>query len=636
MRYLFLFLLPLFAAAAEPKLYWFIPDGMRADPEEFDVYRWAEEGELPNMRRMMQEGAYGFSIPDFPSHTPTNFATLMTGSHPVTHGVADGPMHSEGAPLVRPSVGGFSSVAKRVSPVWTLMERDHGKKVLLLSIPGSTPPELSKGVTIRGRWGGWGADNYSVVFESEDLLPIRKTAGRGFRLFFFGPQLTVFAKAKAVASGSREFLESELASQGVKIQARIYKSKGKTFDRVSFSFGKKAAFANLKQGEWSRWIPVEMEFKGVRYPSQIRLKAIKIWGSGSFRIRMLVNGLNKMIVQPAELAEPLVKTLGPMVDFADNWPHQLVYEPEDKATFLEEARMSWDWHRRSVAHLLETQKPDVFIHDIYTPNLMLESRWWYRDIDKTRPEYSAQKAKGAMKDILELYKGLDSILGEAMKKKEPGSFVVLSSDHGVCHLNRLVRLNNLFAQKGWLKYTNDPVTGETQVDWENTKVIYLKMAHIFISPTGLGGNWKRSSGPEYEQLRKEVADLLRGLADADGTKPLVNVVNNEDAATRYALPRDRVGDLVIEAKPPYFWYEELSDDGAVFVDSNTAGYKQSLDASKNKCMWTPFLVWGPGIKRNHRITRPISNADQLPTLLKAMGKNIPDYMEGKPLDEIFK
>src|SRR3989338_7752069 len=116
------------------KLYWFIPDGMRADPDLFTVYTWAQEGKLPNIKKMMDNGAYGYSIPDFPSHTPVNFASLLTGSHPIVHGVADGPMHIEGFPLNKPSVAGFSSVAKKVSPIWIVLENE-GKKVVLLSMP---------------------------------------------------------------------------------------------------------------------------------------------------------------------------------------------------------------------------------------------------------------------------------------------------------------------------------------------------------------------------------------------------------------------------------------------------------------------------------------------------------------------
>src|SRR5205085_2274314 len=99
------------APAATParKLYWFVPDGMRADPDLFNVFKWAEEGRLPNIKKMMDRGTYGFCQPAFPSHTPANFATLFTGAYPEVHGVNDGPMRAEGSPLSQVAVAGFSS-----------------------------------------------------------------------------------------------------------------------------------------------------------------------------------------------------------------------------------------------------------------------------------------------------------------------------------------------------------------------------------------------------------------------------------------------------------------------------------------------------------------------------------------------
>ena len=94
------------------KLYWFIPDGLRAEDEIFKIFEWANSDELPNIHQMMLKGSYGYSRPVFPSHTPTNFATLMTGEYPDVHGVADGAMRHLGFPLSTVFKGGFSSSAK--------------------------------------------------------------------------------------------------------------------------------------------------------------------------------------------------------------------------------------------------------------------------------------------------------------------------------------------------------------------------------------------------------------------------------------------------------------------------------------------------------------------------------------------
>ena len=46
-----------FAKQEKPKatkIYWFIPDGLRADPDIFTIYKWAQEGKLPNIKKMME------------------------------------------------------------------------------------------------------------------------------------------------------------------------------------------------------------------------------------------------------------------------------------------------------------------------------------------------------------------------------------------------------------------------------------------------------------------------------------------------------------------------------------------------------------------------------------------------------
>jgi len=627
------------------KLYWFIPDGVRTEPDLFTMYKWAQEGKLPNIKKMMDRGAYGYSIPDFPSHTPTNFASLLTGAHPTVHGVADGPMHIEGKPLARPSVGGFNSAAKKVDPIWTILEK-VGKKITLLSIPGSTPPELKNGITVRGRWGGWGADTPAIIFEPTEKLEERKIAGKGFRLFFLGQKLTRFVD-KIVANDWQEAPISYSVAQEAKIDAYgqsffsyIYDSSDDgevNYDRVIISLDKKSSLVDLAQGEWSDWYPVTLSWNDKSFDSAVKIKVIKLWDSSNFRIRLFFNNINEFITEPSFVAADLTKNVGPMMDFADNWPAQLVYEEEDKDTFLEEAQMTLDWHKRAAGFILDEYKPDVFLQDIYTPNQMLESRWWHREIDTNRPEYSEERAKEAWDDILWLYQGLDAIMGEAMEKADKDTLFVFSSDHGVIPLYKQVRLNNLFAQKGWLKFSIDETTGESSIDWANTKVIFLKMNHIYIDPNGLEGDWNRASGAAYEALRDEVMQVLADLEDTEtGIKPLVQAQDWEDAPVYFELPTDRVGDIVLEITPGYTWWEEVTADFSVFTVPITSGYKQAVNAKITNGMWTPFLIMGPGVKAGQELKEPISHVDQLPTILKLLNVDIPSYVQGRVLSEILE
>ncbi len=53
-------------------------------------------------------------------------------------------------------------------------------------------------------------------------------------------------------------------------------------------------------------------------------------------------------------------------------------------------------------------------------------------------------------------------------------------------------------------------------------------------------------------------------------------------------------------------------------------------------MWTPFIIVGKGIKKNHKISKAIPHVDQAPTILRAMGKKVPEYMVGAIVDEVFE
>lgn len=629
------------------KLYWFIPDGMRAEPNLFNVYKWAQEGKLPNIKKLMDNGSYGYSFPNFPSHTPTNFAALLTGSYPSVNGVDDGPMRAIGKPLDSVAVPGFRSTAKKVPPIWKNLE-EAGMKVAILSVPGSTPPELNKGVVIRGRWGGWGADFYALNFEQQGNLSQRVLQGRAARFFFFGPQLTNYVKENTptgwenVPKSFSPPYEIVLNGWGNNIYALAYDSTDdnkNNYDQVAFSLDKKKILNTLGQGQWGDWQPITLKWNSggntVDVETSFKPTVIKLGDSNFFRIRILYNNLNKHIATPADAGDTLLNEVGPMVDFVDNFPAQLIYYPEDKQTFKDEAAMSFEWHTKAVGSMVKNFDPNVIIHDIYSPNQMLTSRWWMSYVDPdsaTYKQYTQREKDSAWNDVQDMYVKLDNIIGEILKNDNKNAYIVLSSDHGAVPLNSYVNLNNLFAQKGWLKFTINPATGEPVIDWAKSKVIYLKMAHVYINPKGLAGNYIRATGPEYENLRQEVINSLDGLRDSNGVKPVTEIVKWENAKDYMQLDPERIGDLVVANAPGFGWNEEMSKDLKLFSIPSVAGYKQAIKAEEVPGMWTPFIIKGPGIKKNNYLgDKPFSLINQYPTIMKALGVQIPDFVQGKSL-----
>lgn len=629
------------------KLYWFIPDGMRAEPDLFTVFKWAEEGKLPNIKKLMDRGSYGYSYPNFPSHTPTNFAALLTGSYPEINGVDDGPMRAIGKPLDSVAVPGFRSTAKKVDPIWKTLE-EAGQKVAILSIPGSTPPEINKGVVIKGRWGGWGADFAPLNFEQAGDLSKRVNQGRAARFFYFGPQLTTYIpdnKPTGWQNTPQSFSDPyEVANTGwgSTVYAYVYDTtddKKINHDKVIFSLNKKDIIADISEGQWGEWTPITLKWNSggnvTDVQTSFRPTVIKIGENNFFRFRLLYNGLNKYIAYPDDAGEKMLDSTGPMVDFVDNFPPQLVYYPEDKRTFQQESDMSFEWHKKAVSSIVNDFSPNIVLHDIYSPNQMLTSKWWMGYIDPNGSKYNSitdSEKKVLWEEVSDMYVKLDNIIGEVLKNSDKNTYIVLSSDHGAVPLNKYVNLNNLFAKKGWLKFKINTATGEPIIDWDKSSVIYLKMAHVYINPNGLDGNYQRASGPQYEKLRNEVIDTLKELEDSDRTRPLTDVVKWEDAKAFMNLDPERIGDLVVANAPGYGWNEEMSNDLKIFTEPTVTGYKQAIKAKDEPGMWTPFIISGPGIRKNNFLgNEPFSLINQYPTIMKALKIKIPDFVQGKSL-----
>ncbi len=639
------------AEGTKPKVYWFVPDGLRAEDEQFTIYKWAQSGELPNLQRLLREGSYGYSWPVFPGHTPTNFATLMTGTTPDIHGIADGAMRMVGYPLNTVARGGFSSLAKLVRPIW--LDAEQSKYLVsLLSVPGSTPPQLVKGNTINGRWGGWGPDFPAINFHTRNDRSLMLEIGQNRRLFTFGSDLTRFLSASSPKNWSLKIptsysppRELTLTNWGETIYALLYDSTDdhqENYDHVLFSKDRKHVLADVKLGAWSTWLPVTLQWKlgePVPVSTELKLKVLRLGKRDQFRIRFLYNNLHQYSTSPPEVADAMNKALGPMVDFVDNYPPQLIYFPEDKNTFLEEARFSLEWHRKAVPFLMRSLKSDFVIHSIYTPNQMLTSRWWMPYLDKNSPKYHdvSEEARAQLwREMKEMYKGIDAILGEILKSADDNTYIFFSSDHGALPLYKEVRLNNLFAAKGWLKYRFDAKSAEFRVDWNKTRVIFLQMDNIYINSRGLGGIYQREHGAAYEKLRDEVVQELKNLKnEKTGEKVLAQSWKWEDAKL-VNLPQDRVGDLIVANSAGYNWVEDISKDGIVLHDTLKGGYKQAVLPKNNKAMLTPFVAWGPGIKAGHQMREPINHVDQYRTIMHVLGIPAPKHATGKVLEDILR
>ena len=114
------------------------------DGATFDLVRpWTEQGELPNLARLMAEGVHGPLESTLPPVTSPAWPTFATGKNPGKHGVFD---------FIRPMGGQFELVnaASLEAPtLWTILS-NAGHTVGVMNVPVTYPPSPVNGFVIAG------------------------------------------------------------------------------------------------------------------------------------------------------------------------------------------------------------------------------------------------------------------------------------------------------------------------------------------------------------------------------------------------------------------------------------------------------------------------------------------------------
>lgn len=113
------------------------------------VYNYAQQGHMPCMKRLLENGVYGANcLPPFPSITPPNWATLATGATSITHGLSCFNVHVPGDELDKVHQA-LDSGEVTAEFIWEAAER-VGKKAIVINYPTSWPPRMRNGYQIGG------------------------------------------------------------------------------------------------------------------------------------------------------------------------------------------------------------------------------------------------------------------------------------------------------------------------------------------------------------------------------------------------------------------------------------------------------------------------------------------------------
>jgi predicted AlkP superfamily phosphohydrolase/phosphomutase len=109
------------------------------------VQPWIDRGDLPNFQRLQQHAAWGDLASSVPYLSPPAWTTAVTGVNPGRHAIYDFQRRLPQDTVVVNE----TAKSRRAQPIWRMLG-PSGKRVLLMNIPMTDPPDPVNGLFIAG------------------------------------------------------------------------------------------------------------------------------------------------------------------------------------------------------------------------------------------------------------------------------------------------------------------------------------------------------------------------------------------------------------------------------------------------------------------------------------------------------
>lgn len=589
-------------------------------PTVEDILRYAYSGDMPNVSRLIQGGAFcEHCLVPFPTITPPNWTSIVTGAFPGTHGITCFHMHDLGEPLnaIRPA---FDSRDCRAEYIWEAAER-AGMASIILNYPSTWPPRLKLGVQIGGaglsinEWRLKGLEygvtvNGCQFFSTEELPQATQVQVRHATGWTNNPfdgalecELPIAQRRSKYALGQKSYHLLIFRSEGDGWQCALCRSKDFN-DRL----------AVLKPNEWSPILKDSFETNEGIKEAVFRAKLLEL-SNGGESIKLYMTAFCELDgwSYPSDVARKLPMNDGmPLPAHEPFFAFNLGWIDED--TFIEELEMHHRWLADAADYLMRTVDWTLFFMHAHCPD------WIYHSLMKRSDPSCTQDEKvrsRALEVIRRSYVSIDRMIERIVSSAGEDALVVIVSDHGALPspLGR-VPIMRILRDAGLLAMKTDEQTGMEVVDWDKTKAFPQRSVYIYVNLKGRNPNGIVEPGEEYERVRDEIIDALLTWRDPNtGERPILLALRKEDARP-LGIYGDAIGDVVYAVKPGY--------GGEHGQQLPTAQYSRHS-------MRGLLILFGPGIKSGCKLYRTVWLTDIVPTVCFLMGIPYPRNCEGAVL-----
>jgi predicted AlkP superfamily phosphohydrolase/phosphomutase len=398
---------------------------------------------------------------------------------------------------------------------------------------------------------------------------------------------------------------------------------------------------SLEQGKWSRWI--DFEFR-INFLVRIHGMAQLLLMNAGDELQLYISPVNwkpdsppMPMSAPASFAEDLYERLGAFrtLGWAEaTWP--LNEGRMDEGTFLDDLYRAFDDRAQVILNRLEARNWDLLVGVIESTDRVQHMMW--RLIDPRHPMYDAALAEKYGDSIEEVYRRADTFVGEVVERLDPGTPLLIVSDHGFHSWRKAVNLNTWLVQNGYMvlqgqqpgeKKLADLFGGGTfweNVDWSRTRAYAMGIGQIYFNLRGREARGIVSPGAEARALADELAANLLTMKDPEDGAPIIRAVYKRDDIYKGEY-LNNASELQVGMEEGYrvSWQTTLggSPQGIVYANMK----KWSADHGGYDFATTAGVL----IMNRQAATPTPSIMDVAPTVLKYFGLDVPGEMDGKPL-----
>jgi predicted AlkP superfamily phosphohydrolase/phosphomutase len=521
---------------------------------------------LPNLARLRDSGHFSPLATTNPPQSPVAWSTFITGLDPAQHGIFDfvhrdpktllpfSSMSRTNEPRYTLPIGPFvlplseSHIVslRRGTPFWQLLSQ-RGIPVTVVRMP-TNYPALQAGNAISGMGTPDLSGTLSTFsFYTDEVTELSRPVpgGRIIKIHMDG------GHASLTLDGPPNSLRRDRSVASVNLMIDVDRDRPVARLRVGDEM------IVVQEGEWSNWLAAD--FTLLPHLSTVR---------GIFRVfvKQLHPGFELYVspvnVDPMAPALPIAAPL--------SWSETVAREtgrfytvgiPEDTAA-LRQHVLTLSQFRAQTKLVFEDERNLLrYSLNHFSGGLLF---FYFSSIDQNSHMLWGRNEA----ELLEVYRAIDSCIGE-VQRKAPKAELIVMSDHGFTTFDRAVHLNAWLNHRGFLSLKEAPndETNLSGVDWSTTEAYAIGLNGLYLNRKNREPHGTIVSGEQSRAIIANLREQLLAWRDPVTGRAVVSSVYEVNAAPENAAIAP---DLIVGYSPSYraSWQTGLGDVPREEIEDN--------------------------------------------------------------------